>query len=47
MILNQIKTKIVEAEKALNNRHLMTRKEVSFWNRVIKTNKEKLKFFNI
>jgi hypothetical protein len=47
ILLNKYKREILEAKNALKNRSSMTKKEISFWSKQIKTNQEKQKFFEL
>ena len=46
MIL-QFNQNIKKAKEALKNKNLMTRKEVIYWNKIIKTNELKKEKFNL
>tara|TARA_R110000796_G_scaffold140180_1_gene256343 strand:- start:30 stop:185 length:156 start_codon:yes stop_codon:yes gene_type:complete len=45
--LKLINRDILEAENALKNISSISKKEICFWNKQIKTNQEKQKFFSL
>jgi hypothetical protein len=46
-MLLQFDQNIKEAKRALKNKNLMTKKEVSYWLKQIKTNEQKKKLFKL
>jgi hypothetical protein len=46
-MLLQFNLNILEAKNALKNKNSMSKKEISFWNKQIKTNQKKQKFFSL
>jgi hypothetical protein len=46
-MLTQFNKNIEEAKNALKNKHLMSKNEISYWNKQIKVNQQKKEKFKI